>query len=814
VSGSIEQQTRMRLLCRGVVQGIGARPALQRLAVSLALRGTLRNVVEGLQIDLTGQRAALEVFLQDCPAVLPGDSPPEVQGLHWLEAPKPPWPEGVRIEADQAVPLGQAWVAPGLCADRAPCARCLAELADPANRRHGYPFISCCDCGPRFTIATALPFCRAHTTLQAFPPCRACAREFSDGTDRRFHAETIGCPSCGPRLRLLDPLGRLLTGEQQALERAAELLQAGQVLALQGVGGFQLLVDGTSDRAVRRLRQRKHRPAKPFALLVADSGTPALDVVISPGEEQCLRHPAAPIVLLQRRFSHPPDAWDSVAPGSPLLGVMLPASGLHHLLVGLVNRPLVATSGNRSGEPLCLSPEEALQRLGGIADAFLVHDLPIRRPLDDSVLQQIDGRPALLRRARGFVPEPLPWRGPAPRDGPAAPKGALLALGGDLKAAPALVSGDHLWLAPHLGDLADPGVRDRWQEALTDQISGQSWAVTALACDAHPGYVSHQLLRRIATSHRLPCTAVAHHLAHGLAVAAEQDCEPPLLVLACDGLGLADSATPDSQERLWGGELLLIHGASDDGLRWQRLGALRPFPLPGGEKAAREPRRSALGLLAAAGDWALTHPGAKTVRGAFLPQERQLLLQAMAAGCNAPLTSSLGRCLDGLTSLLGLAQILTYEGEGGLRWQGASARWQAHQPDDHSASAPWTFPLRPSTAPEQDSQPLGRWDWEPLLKALLEDRAAGGSADRAAWQVERAVVEGLVEGVALAAGWTGCRQVALAGGCFQNRSLLEGCLRGLRRQGLEPLWNERVPCNDGGLALGQAWAVQAAAFGV
>ncbi|MFM7237760.1 MAG: Sua5/YciO/YrdC/YwlC family protein, partial [Cyanobium sp.] len=470
MSGSIDQQIRVRLLCRGVVQGIGARPALQRLAVSLALRGTLSNVVGGLQIDLTGQRAALEAFLQDCPAVLPGDRPPEVQGLHWLEAPKPPWPEGVRIEADQAVPLGQAWVAPGLCADRAPCARCLAELADPANRRHGYPFISCCDCGPRFTIATALPFCRAHTTLQAFPPCRACAREFSDGTDRRFHAETIGCPSCGPRLRLLDPLGRLLTGEQQALERAAELLQAGQILALQGVGGFQLLVDGTSDRAVRRLRQRKHRPAKPFALLVADSGTPALDVVISPGEEQCLRHPAAPIVLLQRRFSHPPDAWDSVAPGSPLLGVMLPASGLHHLLVGLVNRPLVATSGNRSGEPLCLSPEEALQRLGGIADAFLVHDLPIRRPLDDSVLQQIDGRPALLRRARGFVPEPLPWRGPAPRDGPASPKGALLALGGDLKASQGL-----LLMLPNLY---------RWAEELTPvvvHVAGRALAAQGLS---------------------------------------------------------------------------------------------------------------------------------------------------------------------------------------------------------------------------------------------------------------------------------------------------------------------------------------------
>jgi hydrogenase maturation protein HypF len=660
-----------------------------------------------------------------------------------------------------------------------------------------------------------LPFCRAHTTLASFPPCAACAQEFSTPSDRRFHAETISCSLCGPRLSLLDAGGLERAGAESALEGAAELLLAGQILALQGVGGFQLLVDATSRAAVQRLRERKQRPAKPFALLVSHPRDLEPTVRCSVEEEEALRHSAAPIVLLPMcgapGFGPDLDPWASVAPGSPALGVMLPASGLHHLLVELVGRPLVATSGNRSGEPLCTAPQEALQRLGGLADAFLVHDLPIARPLDDSLLQVIDGRPSLLRRARGFVPEPLPWQGPQGSGfpSPASTTGALLAMGGDLKAAPALVLGDRIWLAPHLGDLADAAVQQRWQGGLEDQLPGEWAPVTRLACDAHPGYVSHSLLRPLAYRYALSLSTVPHHLAHGLAVGAEHGRQPPFLVLACDGLGLADPAGPEGQERLWGGELLWVKGFTDEGLGWERLAALRCFPLPGGERASREPRRCAMGLLAAAGAWALAHPGAGPVLEAFSPQERPLLLQALAQGSLAPPTSSLGRLLDGLVSLLGLAQTLSYEGEGGLRWQGAAARGRAQLEALGVSQEIWPFPLRPPLPGDPFPLPLGRWDWEPLLVALLKDRAAGGDPTLAAWELERAIVAGLVEGACAAAAWTGCHQVALAGGCFQNRSLLEGCLQALRQWGLNPQWNEQVPCSDGGLALGQAWAVQA-----
>jgi hydrogenase maturation protein HypF len=774
----------------------------------LGLRGRLSNHFGVLRIDLHGPAAALEGFLAALPEALPSAARLDHLEVRWLEAPQPPWPEGVDLAAESAQPLGAALVAPGLVADRAPCHQCLAELADPSSRRHRYPFISCCACGPRFSLATALPFCRAHTTFAAFPPCPACDREFRDPADRRFHAETISCPVCGPRLRVRDPSGHTGVEGEEALDAASQLLREGQILALQGVGGFQLLVDATQPLAVARLRRRKERPSKPFALLLADPR--ALDGVVhlSAAEERALRHPAAPIVLLRRRRPDTEGPWEGVAPGSPALGVMLPASGLHHLLALAGGQPLVPTSGNRGGDPLCIAADEAVERLAGLADAFLVHDLPIARPLDDSLLQLIDGRPALLRRARGFVSESLPWQGPKQLSSPRSPgNGPVLAIGGDLKAAPALVAGDRIWLAPHLGDLANALVQRRWRAALDAQLASTTLPLAALACDAHPGYLGHQLVHPLAERHHLPLAAVPHHLAHGLAVLAERGEQPPLLVVACDGLGLADPGRAEGEERLWGGELLWIQGIEGGRLRWQRLAALRPFPLPGGDRASREPRRCALGLLAAAGAAALTHRGASLSLEAFTPGERELVLRALASGFNAPLTSSLGRFIDAVASLLGLAQTLSHEGEGGLRWQGAASRgsWAARQ----RPTAPWRLPLGPQPAGDPALLPLGRWDWGPLLQALLAHLAAGGGPEEAAWRVERALVGAIVEGGAAGSAWSGCRRVALTGGCFQNRALLEGCLRGLRRQGLEPLWNERVPCNDGGLALGQAWAAQA-----
>ncbi len=764
----------LRLLCRGVVQGVGFRPWVYRLATELALDGALINGGEGVSVELSGARPQLQCFLRRLVAELPAPARLEPLLPQWGPA-MAARGQGVRIDAGPRQPLGLGWFAPSLAPDRAPCAACLAELNDPANRRFGDPFISCARCGPRYSIALARPYRRAHTTLAGFAPCDACRREFADPGDRRFHAETIGCPRCGPRLCLWDQQGEVSAEPESPLDSraqhqvdrqvdplglACELLAAGRILALQGVGGFQLLVDAANPAAVARLRQRKRRPSKPFALLVADEAWLAAAVWIDAAEQLALRDGAAPIVLLRRRPS-PVELWPGVAPGSPALGVMRPASPLHHLLVHRLGRPLVATSGNRSGEPLCSDPLEARQRLAGIADAYLVHDRPIARPLDDSLLQVIEGRPVLLRRARGYAPEPLPLP-PADPSLPAGPP--LLALSGDFKCAPGLALGDRLWLAPHLGDLADRRCQERLVQGLAELTGvslgqldsgplapgqqapgsqtpgplapGSQASCNArlaipelqagplplpitLVCDAHPGYLSHQLAR----CSGLPLGSVQHHLAHGLAVMAEHDLEPPLLVAAFDGLGYGEAllagtspggtspsgTSPDETRphgtspagvspsgvspngvspngaaetwgdpavapiRLWGGELLLITKASGRGTwRAEHLAGLRPFPLPGGERAQTEPRRAALGLLLAAD--ALDHPGAWRTRQAFAAADLALLCQAVAAGCQAPLCSSGGRLFDGVASLLGLVQVLGYEGEGGPEAAGGGSR--------------------------------------------------------------------------------------------------------------------------------------------
>lgn len=822
---SLAGRAQLHLECRGVVQGVGFRPLVHRLASDLDLSGEVENGPGAVRLRLEGDRASLEAFLQRLPLELPPRARLEPLDPVWSAGPSQatrPSQAGVRIVAGQTEPLGIDLFASSLVADRAPCSACLAELADPADRRFGYPFISCCDCGPRFSIATAEPWARAHTTLAPFALCPACRREFEDPSDRRFHAETIACPVCGPRLALLDGAGAPLAGSAagdgaspRALIRACcDLLAAGQVLALQGVGGFQLLVAATDPEAVARLRRRKRRPAKPFALLVAEAEALAPFCVIDAAERRALADPAAPIVLLRRRLEAP-DALPGVAPGSPCLGAMLPASPLHLLLARAFGRPLVATSGNRSGEPLCTDPAEALERLGGgaggpIADVFLVHDRAIARPLDDSVLQLIDGRPALLRRARGYAPEPLVLAA-----GPGGAPDGVVALGGDLKSAPALALEGRVWLSPHLGDLAEGRLLSRLAAGLATIERRWGDGVEAIACDAHPGYLSHQL----AAAQPWPRRPVQHHRAHGLAVLAEHGLSFPLLAFTWDGLGYAPASGAGESAagggaRLWGGELLLLGGAW--GFPCERRVALRPFPLPGGERAMAEPRRAALGLLAAAGPGALGHPGARRTLAAFEADERRLLLQAIASGCNSPLTTSVGRLFDAVASLLGLVQLQSHEGEGGLRLQGAaSAAAVALAP---GAPGDWSLPLVPpeavTTAAGADGPSLGWLDWEPLLLALLAAIAAGTPATVCAARFHQALVAALAGTAAIASAALATvapipapgAPVALAGGCFQNRLLLEGAIGALRARGLRPFWPELVPCNDGGLALGQLWA--------
>ncbi|MEI8249864.1 MAG: carbamoyltransferase HypF [Synechococcus sp. ELA057] len=811
----------LRVFCRGVVQGVGFRPAVSRLAASLALEGRITNVDGAVRLELVGSRPALELFLRRLEGVLPAAARLEPLRSEWLD---PPLPRelasvtGLRMDAAPAVPLAEGWYAPSLVADRAPCASCLAELDDPADRRHGYPFISCAQCGPRWSIATAAPWCRAHTTLAPFPLCRECRREFEQPADRRFHAETIACPRCGPRLSLhLARPSFTICSDADPLQRAAALLRSGGILALQGVGGFQLLVLATDQAAVARLRRRKRRAGKPLALLVESLSDLEPLLQVDQAEREALHHPAAPIVLLRRR-SGSDGALIGVAPGSPCLGVMLPASPLHLLLARAVGAPLVCTSGNRSGESLCIEASEAMQRLEGIADGVLHHDRAIARPSDDSLLQLVRGHPTLLRRARGYAPEPLrlaPMPGSRPAD-------TLLALGGDLKSAPALGVGNQVWLAPHLGDLRDARVQGRWRAGLEDLLRRAPAPVQAVLCDGHPGYLSHQAAGSLAR----PVQSVPHHLAHGLAVVVEHGLQPPVLLVAFDGLGYGGPPGPGPTEagaavavaeplpQLRGGEVLLLEPGDGSGWRASTAASLLPFPLPGGVAAMREPRRSALGLLQRAGG--LEHPGAWRLRRAFPPEDRRLLEMALRTSGLFPMCSSAGRLFDGAAALLGLVQVLRHEGEGGMRLQAAAQQGLPLL----DACVPELLPLLP--VPE-----AGRWwlDWRPLLLELLNRSAPGADRACAAAWFHLALAEGLAASLQALLVGLPCQHeprprpghpafgpaavpIVLSGGCFQNALLLEATLGALERRHLVGHWSQAVPCNDGGLALGQIAAAR------
>ncbi len=783
-------QARLLLHCRGLVQGVGLRPLVHGLARRLDLAGTLDNIPGAVRLDLQGARPALEQLLRLLPELLV--PPARLDGLEirWCP-PRCPSPRGLHIGAAATTALGPGLVTTALAPDLAPCGQCRAELADPKDRRHRYPFISCRRCGPRLSIAVAEPWMRSHTTLAAFPLCDACRREFNDPLDRRFHAETIGCSACGPRLQLLAADGRALAqGDESCLAAAVALLRQGGILALQAVGGFQLLVPAADGHAVERLRRRKRRPHRPFAVLVDDPGRLAALVALPPGALAALHDPAAPIVLLPRQADPGDPRAAEVAPpvaaGSPWQGVMLPASPLQLLLARDCGCALVATSGNPSGEPLCIDPAEARRRLALVADGFLFHDRPIARPLDDSVVQLVDGNPVLLRRARGHAPAPL--RLPQP---PAADRG-LLALGGDLKAAPALLLQGTVWLAPHRGDLISAAVERGLAEGLQALLDRWGPGLQGLVCDSHPAAIGGRLADELAASHHLPLRRVPHHHAHAWAVAAEHGAAGPLLAWAADGLGYADGDGDD--HRLRGCELLLLQR----GQPVRRLACLRPLPLPGGDRAAVEPRRCALGLLHEA--QLLDHPGAQACLRAFSPGALPLLLAALDQGLQAPLASSLGRLWDGFAAVLGLLHCQTHEGQAALLLESLAAG-----PAAAAVVLPsLTLPLRPARSCGQPP----RLDWQPLLRRLLDLRQNERvpMAPLALW-LHRSLVVSLVRGARWAARRHGCRQVILSGGCFQNALLLDGCRRGLAALGLEPLWSQQIPANDGGLALGQLWAV-------
>jgi hydrogenase maturation protein HypF len=745
---------RVRVRISGLVQGVGFRPFLHRRATALGLSGWAMNTTEGVAVEVEGRPDRIEALLD----AIRRSPPPGavVTAVEVTEA-------ATRAESGFVIRASEAHGArtARIPIDLAPCAQCLAELFGPADRRWRYPFINCTACGPRFSLIEDMPYDRPRTAMRGFAMCALCLAEYEDPASRRFHAVPNACPICGPRLRLLDAEGVLIALEDPALRRAGEALAGGAIVAVKGVGGFHLFADARSDVAVKRLRERKRRPAKPFAVMF-----PSLDGVqsacrLDADEAALLWGPERPIVLVKR--GEAPIA-NAVAPGNPLIGAMLPYSPLHHLLMADLGFPVIATSGNLSDEPIAIDEAAALARLGAVADLFLTHDRPIVRPVEDSVVRVVCGRPLMIRRSRGYAPSPIAFDGLAP---------GIAGVGGHLKTTVAVTTGEGVVVWPHIGDLETLEARESHARAVDDMARLGDVQLRVLACDQHPDYAS----RHLAEGRSEPCRGVQHHVAHVAACLADNGVRPPALGVAWDGAGYG----PD--ETLWGGEFLQL---SPNG--WRRAAHLRRFRLPGGTAAMREPRRSALGLLFQLyGERVLEMEDLAPV-ASFTKAERRTLGAMLARNVNAPETSSVGRLFDAVAALAGLRQVASYEGEAAcaLEWAAAQRSREAY-----------AFPL---LAADDEILTI---DWAPALEAILADVRSGAEAG----DISAALHAGLTASIVAVAERVGEPRVALTGGCFQNARLAEGAVSALRSAGFEPLWHRQVPPNDGGLALGQAvWA--------
>jgi hydrogenase maturation protein HypF len=751
----------LRVRVRGQVQGVGFRPFVHRLALRHGLGGWVRNESGAVEIEVEGGDTELAKFLRG----LKQEAPPLAR-IEELRA-EPCAPAGndrFSIVESVAGAEGRLPVPP----DSALCAACEAELFDPSDRRHRYPFITCTDCGPRFTVIEALPYDRERTSMRAFAQCRECLREYHDPSDRRYHSETNSCPACGPRLwfEAVRAQAAAPAGED-ALEAAVRLIRAGGVLALRGLGGFQLVVDATHEPAVAELRRRKRREAKPLAIMVRTLAEARTLAEVREAEASLLCSPERPVVLLRRCDSAV--LAPSLAPGLDTVGVMLAYTPLHHLLLDRAAGPLVMTSGNRSEEPIAIGISEARRRLGDIADGFLLHDREIVSRYDDSVVRVAGATPILLRRARGYAPTPLglPVGTPVP----------LVAVGPHLKNTLTLAHGDRAWISQHIGDLEGLETVEHFREALDRLRRLFNLEPEVAVRDLHPGYLSTRLAEELRLARVIP---VQHHHAHIAAVMAEHGRTERVVGIACDGTGYGDDG------RIWGAEVLGCDLES-----YRRLAHLRYAPMPGGDLAARTPWRAACGYLSLE---AAAEPAFRLAFEGVSPRERAVAERQIAAGLNAPLASSLGRLFDAAAAVLGVRRVSAYEGQAAMELEALAGRRLAPRLARmplQTAGEPWVL------------------DPVPLLVELGERRRRGEATEDLAAAFHRAVADALTGLAAHACEREGLRLVALGGGVFQNARLLESVRLGLEARGVRVLVPRRLGPNDGAVSYGQA-AVAAA----
>ena len=723
----------------GRVQGVGFRPFVYRLAQQHQITGWVRNVDGAVEIHAEGQPVQLQRFSD----ALLSEAPP-------LSAP------GSLAITDCAAEPAEAFSILDSATSREAdihlppdgfvCADCLAELHDPANRRHRYPFINCTQCGPRYTLITALPYDRPNTAMRDFALCPDCRQEYENPLDRRFHAEPIACPVCGPHLQFISG-EETHDGDEAALNAAVAALRAGKIVAVKGVGGYHLLCDATNNEAIAALRARKPRPSKPLAVMFRNLEALRRAVHIPPGLDSFLASPERPIVLLQKRADS--RLSGHIAPGLAEIGCLLPYSPLHDLLLNDFGGPLIATSGNLSGEPVLTDNTEAQSRLPHLADAFLHHDRPIVRPADDSVVRIAAGRARPIRLGRGIAPLELdlPEQLPEP----------VLAVGGHLKLTVALAWGKRVVISPHVGDMGTRRSELVFEQVARDLQRLYDVRATRWLCDAHPGYTTTRWVQSLGQ----PFTTVLHHHAHASAIVAEHGVTEPAIVFAWDGVGYGGDGT------LWGGEAFVGRPG-----HWQRRASLRSFRLPGGDKAGRSPWRSAAALCWEAG---MECP---------VPVPDPIVRAAWERGINAPQSSAAGRVFDALSAIvLGVAET-SFEGQGPM-WLEACAR-----PVER-------FPCLPI---EPDQEGVLRIDWAPLLEYCSEQ---GRSVAERAGAAHAALADAIGRVAEAERSRSGATVVGLTGGVFQNRLLLESAAARLERSGFRVLLPGRIPCNDGGLSYGQ-----------
>lgn len=753
---------RLRVTARGAVQGVGFRPFIYRLARSLGLRGWVLNSPQGVFIEVDGPKPVLDEFLLRINSEKPPRS--SIQSLESSVHDAAGFDSFVIRESLHEGERG-AIILP----DIATCHDCLHEIFDSGDRRYLYPFTNCTNCGPRYSIIDALPYDRQFTSMRKFTMCPECRAEYEDPLNRRFHAQPNACPACGPSLELWDHEGDVVANHHLAVQVAAEVLRTGGIIAMKGLGGFHLLADARNEDAVRRLRTKKHREEKPLAIMA-----PSLEAVrdccmVSDLEARLLASPESPIVLLRRRPGRLPLAL-SVAPSNPFLGTMLPYTPLHHILMRELGFSIVATSGNRSDEPICTDEDEALRRLHDIADMFLVHNRPIVRHVDDSVTRVLLGREQILRRARGYAPLPLEVENPGRR--------SLLAVGAHLKNSVALTVGSQIVTSQHIGDLSTQEAHRAFVQVVDNLSRIYSVVPEAIVSDMHPDYLSTRYASTGAVEH----LEVQHHFAHVASCMADNQLTGPVLGVSWDGTGFGTDRT------IWGGEFLLADAGD-----FQRTATLGSFALPGGDASIKQPRRTCIGVLYELFGTELFERTDLAPVTSFSRNQLYVLRTMLDRRINSPRTTSAGRLFDAISSLIGLRQECAFEGQAAMELEFLAM----------TSTSAGEYPVEIVSAIRNDRyDPAYIVDWKPMVRAIIDDLSNGTQKAHIAAKFHHTLAA-LIVGVAR---HSGIGRVVLTGGCFQNGLLTRLAADRLVEAHFQPYWHQRIPPNDGGIATGQAFA--------